>query len=258
MKNILLILLILVAVYFLFIKNNGSKNINDVNNNTSEAVEPTIAPVEHASFVLNWGGEAIFNDPVGGVVKYSGFPLPTIIFISDIHGDHFDIPTLEGVVGKDTSIVAPEAVILKLTDKLKQQAVQINNGEKKDIKGYSVEAIPMYNLPEATDAFHTRGRGNGYVVERGGFRVYIAGDTEDVPEMRALTDVDMAFIPMNLPYTMEVGKAAEAVLEFRPKKAVPYHYRGPDGLSDVNKFKQLVNTGDPSIEVLLLDWYPVN
>ena len=114
----------------------------------------------------------------------------------------------------------------------------------------------MYNLPESAQAFHTKGRGNGYVLERDGKRVYISGDTSGIPEMRNLKDIDLAFVCMNLPYTMSVEEAAEAVLAFAPKKVVPYHYRGPDGLSDTTKFRELVNAANPNIEVDLMNFYP--
>ncbi|MGA8854878.1 MAG: MBL fold metallo-hydrolase, partial [Christiangramia sp.] len=103
---------------------------------------------------------------------------------------------------------------------------------------------------------HTKGRGNGYVLEKDGKRLYISGDTEDIPEMRALKNIDIALVSMNLPYTMPVDQAAEGVLAFQPKKVIPYHYRGKEGFSDVEEFKRLVNKGNPNIEVELMEWYP--
>src|SRR5699024_3116838 len=116
----------------------------------------------------------------------------------------------------------------------------------------TIHAIPMYNLPQSPDAYHPKGRGNGYVLTIGGKRIYIAGDTEDTPEMRSLKNIDVAFIPMNLPYTMSVEQAAEGVLAFKPKIVYPYHYKG----SNIKKFKRLVNEKDADIEVRLRDWYP--
>lgn len=113
----------------------------------------------------------------------------------------------------------------------------------------------MYNLREEALKFHSKGRGNGYVVTIGGERIYISGDTEDIPEMRSLKNIDKAFVCMNLPWTMTVDKAAEAVLEFKPKAIYPYHYRNKEGMSDVKKFKTLINQGDEAIEVIQLDWY---
>ena len=110
------------------------------------------------------------------------------------------------------------------------------------------------NTPPERQNFHAKGRGNGYLLTLGGTRIYISGDTEDVPEMRALENIDAAFVCMNLPYTMEVTAAAGAVLEFRPKVVFPYHYRGKSGMSDLDQFQSLV-AKDPGIEIRLLEWY---
>ncbi|MEO8732935.1 MAG: MBL fold metallo-hydrolase, partial [Flavobacteriales bacterium] len=118
-----------------------------------------------------------------------------------------------------------------------------------------ITAMPMYNLPDSPTAFHPKGRGNGYVLTFGGKRIYISGDTQGIPEMRALKNIDIAFVCMNLPYTMDVDEAADAVLAFKPKVVYPYHYRGKDRFSDVKKFKALVNAKDPAIEVRQEDWY---
>ena len=133
--------------------------------------------------------------------------------------------------------------------------VTLNNGDSFDFNGVKIEAIPMYNLREEALKFHTKGRGNGYLLTINDERIYISGDTEDIPEMRNLKNIDKAFVCMNLPYTMTVESAASAVLEFKPKQVYPYHYRGTEGLSDIEKFKNLVNKSDKSINVLLLDWY---
>ncbi len=114
----------------------------------------------------------------------------------------------------------------------------------------------MYNLPETADSRHPKGRGNGYVLEMGDRHIYFSGDTEDIAEMRALKNIDVAFVCMNLPYTMDVNQAASAVLAFKPKVVYPYHYRGSGGLSDVEAFKKSVNDGDSKIEVRLRNWYP--
>jgi L-ascorbate metabolism protein UlaG (beta-lactamase superfamily) len=117
-----------------------------------------------------------------------------------------------------------------------------------EILGVKIEAVPMYNLTAARLRFHNKGRGNGYVMTFGGKRVYVSGDTEDIPEMRALKNIDAAFVCMNLPYTMAPEQAADAVREFKPKVVYPYHYRG----SDTAQFKKLVGGAS---EVRLRDWY---
>ncbi|WP_026451933.1 MBL fold metallo-hydrolase [Aequorivita capsosiphonis] len=218
----------------------------------------TINPVEHASMVLNWDGTIIYVDPVGGGDMYSKYSEPSTILLTDIHGDHFDIPTLEAVISENSSIIAPKAVFEKLPESLQNKTKVLDNGAKTTDHEIKIEAIPMYNLRPEALKFHEKGRGNGYVLEKDGKRVYISGDTEDIPEMRNLKNIDIAFVCMNLPYTMTVEKAAEAVLDFKPKTVYPYHYRGENGLSDVAKFKSLVEAGNPDIKVTQLDWYPNN
>jgi L-ascorbate metabolism protein UlaG (beta-lactamase superfamily) len=143
----------------------------------------------------------------------------------------------------------------KLTDADKAHLVILKNGDETTQSGISIRAIPMYNLPESATAMHTKGRGNGYVLTIGGKNIYISGDTQGIPEMRALKNIDVAFVCMNLPYTMDVKEAADAVLAFKPRIVYPYHYRGTGGLSDVNAFKSLVEAGDKHIEVRLRNWY---
>jgi L-ascorbate metabolism protein UlaG (beta-lactamase superfamily) len=208
-----------------------------------------ILPVEHATFVMKWDGKTIFVDPVGAD-RLKGFGTPDLVLVTDIHGDHLDPKTVTAVKGEKTMIVAPQAC----ADKLGQGISVLANGGKTTSGEIQIEAIPMYNLTAERKNFHTKGRGNGYVVTLGGKRLYISGDTEDIPEMRGLKTIDAAFVCMNLPYTMDVEHAAEAVLAFKPKIVYPYHYRGKDGLSDVEKFKSLVSK-DRSIEVRLLQWY---
>jgi len=209
-----------------------------------------IHPINHATFVMAWKDKTIYVDPVGGGKRFDGLPKPDLILVTDIHGDHLDAGTLEAVAGEKATIVAPTAVAEKLPDKLRKQTTVLANGETKSVADVSVEAVPMYNLTADRLKFHNKGRGNGYVVALGGKRVYISGDTEDVPEMRALKNIDVAFVCMNLPYTMTVEQAANAVREFKPKIVYPYHYRG----SDTEKFKQLVG-GDSGVEVRPRDWY---
>lgn len=245
------------------------------NNNTEEteaisAIEPlqetakteakleknvTINPVEHASMVLNWDEAVIYVDPVGGGEMFSKYTEPSIILITDIHGDHLDVPTLEAIVTGKTSIIAPQAVYEKLPELLQNKTEVIKNGAKTTNYPMEIEAVAMYNLRPEALKFHEKGRGNGYVLEKNSKRIYISGDTEDIPEMRNLKDIDIAFVCMNLPYTMTVEKAAEAVLAFKPNMVYPYHYRGTEGFSDVAKFKSLVEAGSSDIEVTQLDWY---
>lgn len=215
-----------------------------------------ITPVSHATAVFKWGETIFYTDPVGGSEAFNGKPAPDFILITDIHGDHMNAETLNSLDIENKKIFVPKAVQQKLPDELQDNLVVINNGESKDHMGFNIKAIPMYNLPQSMDAMHVKGRGNGYVLEKNGKRLYISGDTEDIPEMRDLKNIDVALVSMNLPYTMPVDQAAEGVLAFKPEKVIPYHYRGKNGFSDIEKFKNLVNEADKNIEVELLDWYP--
>lgn len=241
-----------------------SENMTEIVNETvtTKKSEIKITPISHATFILQCDSTVIYIDPVGGSSSFKDQPKPDLILVTDIHGDHMNAETLEGIATENTQLVLPKIANEQLSEKLKTQSRVISNGQSLSLtinnNPIKIEAIPMYNLrPEALQ-FHSKGRGNGYVLTLGGQRVYISGDTEDIPEMRSLKNIDIAFVCMNLPYTMTVESAASAVLEFKPKKVYPYHYRGTGGLSDVDKFKHLVNAGDSNIEVVQLDWYPVN
>lgn len=216
-----------------------------------------IQPLNHATLALGWNGKTIYADPYGGAKTFAGIAAPDLILITDIHGDHFDPSTLDVLDLSHAIIVVPQAVADKMSDKLKAKAVVIGNGQTISKLDISITALPMYNLPEAADAKHTKGRGNGYVVNFGGKLVYLSGDTAGIPEMRSLKNIDIAFVCMNLPYTMDVPEAASAVLDFKPKIVYPYHYRGANGLSDTEAFKKLVNASDKAIDVRLRDWYSI-
>jgi L-ascorbate metabolism protein UlaG (beta-lactamase superfamily) len=206
-----------------------------------------ITPVYHASLEIEAGGKTIILDPASPA-SFKGLPPADLILITDIHGDHMDSELIAKVSKDGTQIMAPPAVVKTVTT-----ATPISNGEKKTWNGWTIEAIPMYNLkrgPAPGELFHTKGRGNGYVLTYGGKRFYFSGDTENIAEMRALKNIDVAFVCMNLPYTMPPEEAAEAVKAFHPRVVIPYHYMG----SDLSVFqKDLAGTG---IEVRILDWYP--
>lgn len=216
----------------------------------------SITPIEHATAVFNWENITFYIDPVGGKEAFAAQLPPDVILVTDIHGDHLNVETLSAVATSGTAIVVPKAVADKLPQEMQPRLSILNNGESLDMNGFSIEAVPMYNLRPEALKFHEKGRGNGYVIERDGMRVYFSGDTEDIPEMRDLEDINKAFVCMNLPYTMPVTAAADAVVEFSPDQVYPYHYRGTDGLADVEEFKRLVNETNPNVEVVQLNWYP--
>lgn len=213
--------------------------------------ELRIQPINHATLVLQWKGKTIYSDPVGGAKAFEGLAAPDLIVITDIHGDHLNQPTLAAVAGTSAKLVGPPAVAEQLPAELRQRTTVLGNGQSQELLGVRVEAVPAYNLAPDRQRYHAKGRGNGYVLTVGDKRVYISGDTEDIPEMLALKDIDIAFLCMNLPYTMTVEQAAHAVRAFKPRIVYPYHYRG----SDLEKFKRLVGS-DQGVEVRLRDWYP--
>lgn len=218
--------------------------------------EIKVIPIEHATAVLEWKDITIYVDPVGGADAFDGQKEPDLILITDVHGDHLSVETLEALNTEKAKIMVPQAVADKIPENFTPQLDVLNNGDIKERYEIKVEAVPMYNLREEALKFHEKGRGNGYVLNMDGQRIYFSGDTEDVPEMRALKNIDKAFICMNLPYTMTPERAADAVLEFKPKEVYPYHYRGRPDVSDVEQFKKLVSADNPTIKVVQLDWYP--
>jgi L-ascorbate metabolism protein UlaG (beta-lactamase superfamily) len=212
----------------------------------SEVGDIRITAITHASFQIEYGGKVIHVDPTSPG-DYSKASQADLVLITDIHPDHLDPAAITRVRKAGAPVVAPAAA----ADKIDSPTI-IANGETKTVAGISIEAVPMYNLkrgPSAGQLFHTKGRGNGYVLTLGARRVYIAGDTECTDEMRALKNIDVAFVPMNLPYTMPPSEAAECVKAFKPKVVFPYHYRG----QNPEEFKTAL-TGEP-VEVRLLKWY---
>jgi len=217
----------------------------------------TIQPIIHASMYLKWHNKIIYVDPSRLDKWASQLPKSDVVFITDIHGDHLNLKSLKQILKPSTVLIMPLAAQLKLKGSgLTNKIITLRNGERKRLMDMRIKAIPMYNLPESNKSRHIKGRGNGYVLNLGGKRLYISGDTADIIEMRALKNIDIAFVCMNLPYTMSVEQAADAVLAFKPKNVYPYHYRGKGGFSDVNKFKTLVNKSNKAIYVKLKNWYP--
>jgi len=212
---------------------------------TTSAGKVEITPIMHASLMIKAGGKIIYVDPAQG--KYDGLPQADYIFITDIHGDHLAPPIVDKLKKSGTVIVAPKAA----ADKLPGCEIMAN-GETRTVGDMKVEAIPMYNLKAAANGtiYNEKGRGNGYVITIGGKRFYFAGDTEGIPEMRALKSIDVEFIHMNLPFTMTPADAADAVKAFHPAVVYPYHYRGQDTKIFA---KALEGTG---IDVRLREWYP--
>ena len=222
------------------------------------AGEVQVMPLQHGSFMLLWNGRAIAVDPVTGALEaHEGDePKADLILLTDIHGDHLDPEAVATIRKPDSIVIAPQAVVDKAGDALPESRVMANGDTATLMDGaVTVEATPMYNLertrPDSGEPFHVKGRGNGYLLTLGDKRVYISGDTECTPEMKALEDIDIAFVCMNLPYTMPVEEAAMCIREFQPKVVYPFHFRG----QDPSRLDGLLGE-DSSTDVRLLDWYP--
>jgi len=205
-----------------------------------------ITPLFHGSVMLEFGGKIIHIDP-WSQADYTGVPQADLILITHTHADHMDPAMIKMLKKESTVIVTPPAV----ADTLNGAAgviETISNGEKQTYLGIEIEAVPMYNLklgPAPGKPFHHKGIGNGYVLRFGETRVYFSGDTECVPEMKALRGISVAFVAMNPPRTMPPAEAAACVKEFHPQIVYPYHYRGQNTQEFADALK---NTG---IEVRL-------
>jgi L-ascorbate metabolism protein UlaG (beta-lactamase superfamily) len=216
----------------------------------TDAGDVVIKPINHASLVMQWDGKTIYCDAVGATSLYTGIPQADVMLVTHSHGDHYNATTLNSQrKAAGTVIIAPLAVYNSMSATLRGMTTVLANGASTAAHGITVDAIPAYN------ANHPVGSGNGYVLTMGGKRFYFSGDTGDIPEMRALSNIDVAFVCMNIPFTMNVTSAISAVRQFRPKIIYPYHYRNQDGTyADLALFKSQVGT-DLGIEVRQRKWY---
>lgn len=187
---------------------------------TKDGGELVITFIKHGSLQLTFNGHNIQVDPVSEYADYTAFPKADIILITHEHGDHLD-PKAIGAVEKESTILITNEAGSKILDR----GTVMKNGDKLTPTDYlTLEAVPAYNTTPGREKFHPRHRDNGYILTLGGTRIYIAGDTEDIPELKDLKDIDIAFLPVNQPYTMTVPQAAHAAEMFSPKILYPYHY----------------------------------
>ncbi len=213
----------------------------------------TIHPIEHASIVMETPMGVIYVDPVGDASLYADFPEPDLILITHEHGDHYNAETLSALVVDNTALMTNPAVYDKLDAAMQAKATALANGDSGDFNGIGVQAIPAYNTTAERANFHPEGRDNGYVLTMGDFKTYISGDTEVTPAMEALTGINLAFVCMNLPFTMGIDQAAKGVAAFKPAVVYPYHFRNKDKTySDLEAFAALVGS---NAEVRMGDWY---
>jgi L-ascorbate metabolism protein UlaG (beta-lactamase superfamily) len=207
--------------------------------------------------MLAWNGKHLLIDPAPiknrGVEVFAPLPKPDAILYTHDHYDHYDTAILAAVLGPDTEIAAPQDVYNGMPPALQGRVKLLKNGDTATVAGIPVETVPMYNTSPQSLQFHPKGRGNGYILTLGKTRVYIAGDSEEAPELKHLPDIAVAFLAMNQPFTLKVADAAHWVKDFKPAVVYPYHYRNADGsFSRLDAFKAAV---EGITDVRLLDWY---
>ena len=208
----------------------------------TSAGDLTITFLGHGTLMFTFHGKTIHVDPYSRVADFAQLPKADIILITHEHGDHLDTAALAKVRTEETKVVLTEICAQQV-----EGGTVLQNGDVHTVGEVTIEAVPAYNLVhkrENGQPFHPRGAGNGYIVTFGDTRVYVAGDTENTPEMKGLQDIDYAFLPMNLPYTMTPEMVADGAKAFRPKVLYPYHY----GDSDTSKLQELLE-GEEGIEV---------
>ena len=198
--------------------------------------------IGHGTLIFNFGGKVIHVDPYSTLADYNILPRADLILVTHEHRDHLDLKALNMVRTEKTGVILTETCAKQL-----QGGIVMMNGDVKTVEGFKIEAVPAYNIVHKKDngqPFHPKGVGNGYIITFGDKRVYVAGDTENVPEMKGLKNIDIAFLPMNIPPTMTTEMVADAAKAFKPKILYPYHF----GETDTSKVVNLLK-GTPEIEV---------
>ncbi len=241
MEKLFLLAMLGVAV---FVVNAGAQEGFESDIIPTSAGDLKVTFIGHGTLLFTFGGKTIHVDPVSKEADYRKLPKADLILLTHHHGDHLDLTALE--------ILRAEKTELAMTGTCAQQVkggVVMKNGETKVIGGLKIEAVPAYNIVHMRSEgkpFHPKGEGNGYVITFGDKRVYVAGDSENTPEMKKLEKIDVAFLPMNLPYTMTPEMVADAAKAFRPKVLYPYHY----GETDASKIVDLLkNTKEVEVRI---------
>ena len=204
--------------------------------------------VTHGSVAMNYKGFSVQVDPVGKMgqaeIDYSWFPKADLILITHEHGDHLSPDTIALLSKDDTQIL----LNAKSRDQL-GKGEAIANGEFRKVGPVGITAVPAYNISEGRQNFHPKGNGNGYILDFDGFKVYVAGDTEDIDEMASIGPVDVAFLPVNQPYTMTTTQCIEAAMTIKPKVLIPYHM----SQTEIQEVKTVLDANDSGIEVLIFE-----
>ena len=209
---------------------NAQTNFEEDKFDTSSG-DLTVTFIGHGTLMFNWNGIIVHVDPVSSEADYSKMPKADLILVTHEHQDHLDPEAIRKILKNNTKIVMTKDCYDMLNDHTGMDIKVMANGENFTFEGIAIDAIPAYNLvhkrPDG-NFYHPKGKGNGYVLNFGGERVLVAGDTENIPEIKALKNIDIAFLPMNLPYTMTPEMVADAAKAFKPGILYPYHYGSTD------------------------------
>ena len=239
MRNKLLILIALIALATTY--KGYSQNYPEIDRINTSVGNVELHFIGHGSLMFRVNGYAIYIDPVKMSGDYRFMPKADIILVTHDHGDHLDIPLINELKKEETVVLTNE----KSTEQL-AWAFPMSAGDRQEINNIVIEAVPAYNIVHmhaSGDPFHTKGEGVGYILTIGGTKFYVAGDTENIPEMKELRNIEVAFLPMNLPYTMTPAMVADAAKAFKPRILYPYHY----GETDTNEIVNLMR--DSGVEV---------
>lgn len=206
--------------------------------------------IGHGTLLFELNNYVIHIDPVSSEANYAEMPKADLILVTHHHGDHLDLSAIKNIVKENTEIVLTEVCVNNSED-IPGKTTVLENGENTTISDLNIEAIPAYNIKHMRSngkPFHPKGEGNGYIISFGDKKVYIAGDTENIPEMKALKNIDIAFLPMNLPYTMTPEMVADAAKAFKPKIVYPYHF----GNTNTNELVEILKD-EKDIEIRVRD-----
>ena len=235
-------LLALAIIFFSLSGNSLGQSWPDTYDTSKGALE--VNYVGHASLYFSFNGDIIHVDPYGEMADYTQMPKADLILITHAHRDHLDPEAIQTISKDNTQLIVNQSSYNTL-----EKGTVMENGDKNQVLGYSIKAVPAYNMKHKRqngEPYHPKGRDNGYVITFGDKNVYIGGDTENIPEMKKLGNIDITYLPMNLPYTMSPEMTKEAALMGHPKVLYPYHYKM--GKTDTEKFKQIM-ADVPDIEV---------
>ncbi len=235
----------LLTIFVLSTLSHGQKQYQTDTISTSSG-NLIITFLGHGSLMFTFDSSVVHVDPYSKVADYSALPDADLVLITHHHQDHLDTAALNPVLKEGTAIVGTQTVAGSLKD-----VIVMKNGDSKKIKGIDIKAVPAYNIVHKRDngqPFHPKGEGNGYIITIKGKKIYIAGDIENIPEMKQLKGIDIAFLPVNLPYTMTPEMAADAARAVKPKIFYPYHF----GDTEISRLTELLKN-DKDIEVRIRD-----